>query len=105
MKTITRSRSTVSTDSAANIYHDAVHMLEKVEKRPVRLVGIGIYDLSKENERQLSFEDYLDDTSSEKLLSGLERRYKLDFSGHLTEIYQGETLHKTVEYMRKHFQL
>ena len=29
-------------------------------------------------------------------------RYHLDFEGQLTEIFRGETLHRTAEYMRKH---
>ena len=47
------------------------------------------------------------DKSNENVLGGLldalQKRYGLDFAGHLEQIYHGETLHKTVEYMRKHF--
>ena len=38
-----------------------------------------------------------------KRLSELEARYGLDFAGHLEDIYHGNTLHRTIEYMRKHF--
>ena len=37
-----------------------------------------------------------------RLLEGLQARYHLDFAGHLEQIVHTETLHKTVEYMRKH---
>lgn len=37
-----------------------------------------------------------------RLLDALHDRYHLDFEGHLEQIYQMDTLHKTVEYMRKH---
>ena len=35
-------------------------------------------------------------------LHRLQDHYNLDFSGHLEQIYQGETLYKTIEYMRKY---
>ena len=45
------------------------------------------------------------DAERQQLLDALQTRYGLDFAGHLTDIYQMDTLHKTVEYMRKHFRL
>ena len=36
-------------------------------------------------------------------LSALEEHYHLNFAGHLPQLFHAETLHKTVEYMRKHF--
>lgn len=108
MKTITRSRLTASTRSAATIWRDAVGLLEQVQKRPVRLIGVGIYHLTGILYRQVRFDDLLREPSGEKqdaLLPELERlrtRYGLDFAGNLDRIFQGETLYKTVEYMRKH---
>ena len=80
-------------------------MLEQIEKRPIRLIGTSIYNLSGDNIRQLSFEDFLTEADSgekQRLLDGLRNKYHLDFAGNLEKIYHGETLHKTVEYMRKH---
>ena len=108
MKGITRSRITTECDSAVKIYQEAVSLLETVEQMPVRLVGVGIYNLAGEDGRQLSIEDFFEEVKSERdeelkrLLDGLQSRYGLDFAGHLDQIYQSETLHKTVEYMRKH---
>ena len=108
MKGITRSRLTSPVYSAAEIYSAAEELLDGVNKRPVRLIGTGIYNLSGEEGRQMTFEDYFDDAEKQReakmkeLLEGLRQRYKLDFAGHLDQIYQGEVLHKTVEYMRKH---
>ena len=82
--------------------------LDQMERRPVRLIGAGIHSLSGETGRQLSFDDILEDAAQRKtdevhsLLRGLQTRYGLDFAGHLEEIYQMDTLHKTIEYMRKH---
>ena len=108
MKGITRSRSIYACDSAVTIYQEAVKLLDNVEKRPVRLIGVGIYNLSGEEERQLTIEDFFVDARNQrdselkKILDALQDRYRLDFAGHLDQIYQMDTLHKTVEYMRKH---
>ena len=108
MKGITRSKITVDCDSAVMIWQEAVKLLERVEKRPVRLIGVGIYNLSGEEGRQLTLEDYFTEARCQreeelkKALDALQGRYGLDFAGHLEQIYQMDTLHKTVEYMRKH---
>lgn len=108
MKSITRSKVTSSCDSALEIYKAAAQLLEQVENRPVRLIGAGIYNLSTEYEKQLSFDDYLQDAEQAEQaelkarFDELQRRYGLDFEGHLTQIYRWDTLHKTAEYMRKH---
>lgn len=108
MKGITRSQIVLAADSALAIYRRAAQMLDQVEKRPVRLIGTGIYNLSDEQERQLSFEDVFEQAGQEReeelqrLMEGLQERYHLDFAGHLPQIFQADTLHRTVEYMRKH---
>ena len=105
MRGITRSRIVPPCDSAMTIYRESVRMLEKIEKRPVRLIGTSIYNLSGDRVRQLSFDDFLSSDESrdrQRLLDELENKYHLDFAGNLEKIYHGETLHRTVEYMRKH---
>ena len=108
MKGITRSRVVASCDHAVRIYEEAAQLLDTVEKRPVRLVGVGIYNLSGEEGRQLTIEDFfteakdMHDEKLKGLLDKMQIRYGLDFAGNLEKIYQGEILHKTVEYMRKH---
>lgn len=92
-------------DSAVTIYRESVRMLEQIEKRPIRLIGTSIYYISGDNIRQLSFDDFLAEADSgekQRLLDGLQIKYHLDFAGNLEKIYHGETLHRTVEYMRKH---
>lgn len=109
MKGITRSRLTAACDNAVMIYEEAAKMLDTVDRRPVRLVGVGIYNLAGEDGRQLTFDDYSEKARAkrdEELKRNLERigeRYHLDFAGHIEQLYHYETLHKTVEYMRKHF--
>ena len=109
MKSITRSKATATCENAMDIYREAVGLLSQVEKRPIRLIGTGIYNLSSEGGRQLSFDDLSKDIEQDRAdelkaqFRLLEERYHLDFEGHLEQIYRGETLHRTAEYMRKHF--
>ena len=109
MQSITRSRAVASADSAGIIYTEAVRLLDQVEKRPVRLVGAGIYKLSGDEGRQMTLDYYMEEPPSEgrsimeDRLRELQDRYGLDFAGHLEDIYHGTVLHKTIEYMRKHY--
>ena len=74
----------------------------------MRLGGVGIYNLSGEDGRQLRLEDFFAEAAEhsfdeqQSLLYDLSNRYGLDFAGNLEKIYRSDTLHKTVEYMRKH---
>ena len=116
MKGITRSRLVPYCDRASLIYQNGVQLLDSVDHRPVRLVGVGIYNLSGEEDRQLTMDDILaggsDGSGSGQVhftdpindaLKRLEDRYGLDFAGNLDKIFKMDTLHRTVEYMRKHF--
>lgn len=109
MQSITRSKTVNSADSAGTIYTETAKMLDNVEKRPVRLIGAGIYNVSGEEGRQMTLEDYLEETAAvkqqviDRRLSELQERYGLDFAGHLEDIYHGRVLYRTIEYMRKHF--
>lgn len=108
MKNINRSRVVTDADSAATIYQETVRMLGQIEKRPVRLVGAGIYNLIGDDGRQMSLEDYMEDSAEDRQrvidskLAELGQRYGLDFAGNLEKIFSGETLYRTAEYMRKH---
>ena len=108
MKGITRSGTGLLHDDAAAIWQEAARLLGQIERRPIRLIGVSLNHLSPEAERQLTFADVLPDEADgralalSRLLEGLQARYHLDFAGHLEQIVHTETLHKTVEYMRKH---
>ena len=108
MKNISRSRLIPSSRSAATIYEEAARLLEQVPQKAVRLVGTGIYHLIGDNGRQLRFDDFMPEVKEQqeaKIREALERmgrRYGLDFAGNLDKIFHGETLYRTIEYMRKH---
>ena len=108
MKGVSRSSMNLFHDDAASIWQEAARLLDQIERRPIRLIGVSLGHLAPEEERQLSFADCFADESEaqqaalQRLLDTLQARYRLDFAGHLPEIMHTETLHKTVEYMRKH---
>lgn len=107
MKSITRSKIVSEADHAVTIYREAVKLMAQVQHEPVRLVGVGIYNLSADEYEQLVLEGFEPEQSQrpedelEEELQRLGSIYNLDFSGHLEQIYHGETLYKTIEYMRK----
>ena len=109
MKSITRSGTVYSTASPVTVWQRAVTLLYGAPTAPVRLVGVSIYNLAPDDERQLHMDDVLEDAKRRKAqetqrrFSLLRERYGLDFEGHLEQIYTSDTLHKTVEYMRRHF--
>ena len=107
MKSITRSKIFPEADHAITIYREAVRLLAHVQHDPVRLVGVGIYNLTGEEYEQLVLEGFEPERAEnpenelETELRRLQSIYLLDFAGHLEQIYHGETLYKTIEYMRK----
>ena len=76
--------------------------------KPVSLIGVSVYNLSGEEERQMSFGELLGEATidraaeQKRLLAELQNHYHLDFEGHLEQLYHTQTLHRTVEYMRRH---
>ena len=82
MKKITRSKSGDATNKADVIYSTAAAMLDKVERRPIRLVGITLSGFSDEEAAQLSL---FDDSKTVKkygrlddVALNLQRKYGLD---------------------------
>ena len=108
MKSVTRSKAIPSTRSAAVIWQEAERLLALLPNRAVRLIGVGIHALHGESGRQLSLDDCIPELSAQqdqRIQAGLAQlglRYGLDFLGNQDRIFQGETLYRTVEYMRKH---
>ena len=108
MKNITRSKLVSGADHAFVIYREALNLLEQITRQPVRLIGVGIYNLTADEYEQLVLDEFRDreTVSPEYMLQNelarLQNQYHLDFAGHLEQIYRGEILYKTVEYMRKY---
>ena len=108
MKTITRSGPVASTRSAWLIDRAAEALLAQTPDRPVRLIGVSLSRLSGESIRQLRFEEILPDLAEEgegrlrDALAQLRLHYGLDFEANLDKIFRADTLHRTIEYMRRH---
>ena len=111
MRTISRSRAlSYATSSAITIHREALSLLDEVGREPVRLVGVSLYNITDHEVGQIVMRDFLEDQTQQEaerqqLFAGLQRRYGLDFASNLDKIHRMETMHKTIEYMRKHFRL
>ena len=106
MKGITRSRSTFSCDNAISIHREAVVMLMALKRRPVRLIGVGIFNLSEKKIRQTTLDEVLEVETGEQTkalneaLLALKARYRIDFPALLPKMCNSEELHKAIENMR-----
>lgn len=67
MKQITRSKTGDFTNRAGEIYQTAAALLQAIDKRPVRLVGISLSNLSKTGARQISLLDTNNYEQEEKI--------------------------------------
>jgi DNA polymerase-4/DNA polymerase IV (DinB-like DNA polymerase) len=106
MRSITRSRNTASCQSATAIHREAVSMLMALNRRPVRLIGVGVYNLSQGSVRQMTLDDLFDlqigggsrDVRDE--LRRLRGIYNYDFEANLDDILHKEVMHRVTEHMR-----
>lgn len=80
MKQITRSKSDKHISTTREIFGVACVLLDKIERRPVRLVGISLSGLTREPMEQLSFFDEIDSRREalEDLLLNLQYKYGLE---------------------------
>ena len=80
MKKITRSKSDDATNKADVIYNTAAALLDKVEHRPIRLVGISLSGFTGEEAKQLTLFDNPDAGKSkmDDVTINLHRKYGLD---------------------------
>jgi len=81
MKLITRSKSGNTINRAKDIYDIAAALLDTVEKRPIRLIGIGLSGFDTANNRQMTLDDMESmhdaekDEALDKTLLELQRKY------------------------------
>jgi len=67
MKSITRSTSGEPTDNPRVIYETVAELLDKIDKRPIRLIGISLSNLTETKNLQLSIFDADKDLRDDKL--------------------------------------
>jgi len=79
MKLITRSRTGDPTNKAKDIYYTAAAMMDTIEKRPIRLVGIGLSGFTDSSLRQLTIDDISNQSQKKETLDRtlleLQQRY------------------------------
>ena len=81
MKLITRSKSGDAINRANDIYRAAAAMLDTVDRRPIRLVGVMLSGFTETNQRQLTLDDMnrlrgeMKKGALDKALLDLERKY------------------------------
>ncbi|WP_372521112.1 DNA polymerase IV [Candidatus Ruminimicrobiellum ovillum] len=108
MKGITRSKITSHCNTAFEIYKEALYLMKKIEKSPIRLIGVGIYNLSNSKNHQLTLDDFMTENKDEQdkelksMFNALQKKYNLKFAENLNKLYRSDILYKTIEYMRKH---
>lgn len=81
MQAITRSKTGDSTNRASEIFAVASEMLNGIERRPVRLIGISLGGLSKTGERQISLLD-IDHYAQKEKLDEVSFRLQQKFGKH-----------------------
>ena len=97
MKKVTRQRKCISGLSVERIYEIARELLEKIDDKPVRLVGLRLYDLKQVDE----VEKRKPSEKMEQMLSFLSSRYRIDFSKEILQMDDMEKLHQLVDRMHK----
>jgi DNA polymerase-4/DNA polymerase IV (DinB-like DNA polymerase) len=81
MKLITRSKTGGAVNRANDIYNMAAQMLDKIEKKPVRLVGISLGGFADTDQKQMTLDDIVRQQggnrkeSLDRALLELERKY------------------------------
>ena len=105
MKGITRSRVTRSCDDAISIHREASSMLYNLKKRPIRLIGVGVYNLSDSKLRQTTLDELFQtekgmSTAEKEMFDRLKRRYHIDFITRLAQMDRSDSLHRLIEDMR-----
>ncbi|MCL2588072.1 MAG: DNA polymerase IV [Oscillospiraceae bacterium] len=84
MQSITRSKSGDATDKTAEIYKTAVALLDNIEKRPIRLVGITLSGLTDTPALQLSLFD-TDKTAQQNKLDDAMMQLKLKYGQNIVK--------------------
>lgn len=82
MKKITRSKTGDTTNKSDFIYNTAAALLDKVERRPIRLVGISLSGFTDREEKQLTLFDGIEESERsaklDEVTMNLQKKYGID---------------------------
>ncbi len=104
MKGVTRSKVVKYCDDPITVHREAVSMLEEVSTRPIRLIGVGVYNVTPARAKQMTLDQMAggkdSDTELDRALEALSKRYKME------PVKGGDigwdNLHSLAEHMRTH---
>lgn len=103
-RSITKQKTTYACDDAMSIHREAVDILRSLEKRSVRLIGVGIFNLAS-GSRQTTLDVSGDAAQRSRVLrealSAVEGEYRVDLGANMLKVYRLDTLHEAVETMRR----
>ncbi|MEE3363973.1 MAG: DNA polymerase IV [Methanomethylophilus sp.] len=104
MKSITRTRTGVSDDSAITIAKEAWKMMENLGKRPVRLIGVGVFNFAAKKVRQMTLDPEEEEIPAEEelayFLEKMHKRYRFDFAKNREWMLRVDRMHGVAEHMR-----
>ncbi len=104
MKGVTRSKVVKYCDDPLTVHREAVSMLEEVSTRPIRLIGVGVYNVTPTTAKQMTLDQMAGGKDSnaelERALEGISKRYRME---KLRDQDIGwDNLHTLAEHMRTH---
>ena len=94
-KKITRSKSGDGTNKADDIYAVAASLLDSIEKKPIRLIGISLSGFTDSVVRQVSLFDSAENEKADKkdsVIMNLQRKYGIDALKTGSELYAEKRL-------------
>ncbi len=106
MTGITRSKTTKACDNAIAIRDAAVEMLSSLKMRPIRLIGVGIFNLTGNSQKQMTLDEMFGNDNNIRAsdlsleLDDMKRRYEYDFKSSIRLNYRDHSLHQVIEHMR-----
>ena len=103
MESVVRTKNRVSYRGALDVAKEAWELLRKVDRRPVRLIGVGIINLDKKRARQTTLLDIDDESPEDEIdhyLEKMRNRYHFDFKKNMDWTLAIDRIHGVAEHMR-----
>ncbi|MBP5735354.1 MAG: DNA polymerase IV [Candidatus Methanomethylophilaceae archaeon] len=103
MESVVKTRNKVNYRGPLDIAKAAWDLLRKTERKPVRLIGVGIINLDKKKARQTTLfemDDVPQDDELDHYLEKMHVRYHFDFRKNMDRILAVDRIHGVSEHMR-----
>ena len=103
MESVVRTKNKVNYRGPLDIARAAWELLRQAERKPVRLIGVGIINLDKKRTRQTTLfdtDDVPQDDELDHYLEKMRTRYHFDFRKNMDRILAVDMIHGVTEHMR-----